>query len=162
MVFVCDDGSNDLTGDIAESLGAYVIRHKTNKGKGASLRDLFKEALKGAPDVVVTLDGDGQHDPEYIPEMVEPILSGEADMVIGSRYMEGSKMDAPFYRRIGLKFFNWSGGNGGVKDVQSGFRAYSTEALTVVNLSNANGYGVEIEQLKLAREEWTKGFGGAH
>jgi glycosyltransferase involved in cell wall biosynthesis len=152
-VFVCDDGSIDLTGELAETLGAFVIRHDTTKGKGASLRDLFTEALKGSPDVVVVLDADRQHDPDYIPYIVKPILSGDADIVVGSRFLEGSKTDAPLYRRIGLRFFNWIGGNLGVKDTQSGFRAYTPEALNAVIFAHANGYGVEMEQLYIAKKK---------
>jgi glycosyltransferase involved in cell wall biosynthesis len=99
-VVVCDDGSVDLTGAIAEGLGAVVIRHERNRGKGAALRSAFLRARELGADVVVMLDADGQHDPEEIPGLIEPILRGEADMVVGSRYAEGSKTDAPLYRAI--------------------------------------------------------------
>jgi len=99
-VVVCDDGSVDLTGEIAEGLGAVVIRHEGNRGKGAALRSAFLRARELGADVVVMLDADGQHDPEEIPGLVEPILKGAADMVVGSRYAEGSKTDAPLYRAI--------------------------------------------------------------
>jgi len=90
-VVVCDDGSVDLTGAIAEGLGAVVIRHGRNLGKGAALRSAFLRARELGADVVVMLDADGQHDPEEIPELVEPILRGEADMVVGSRYVDGCR-----------------------------------------------------------------------
>jgi glycosyltransferase involved in cell wall biosynthesis len=99
-VVVCDDGSGDLTGEIAEGLGAVVIRHGRNLGKGAALRSAFLRARELGADVVVMLDADGQHDPEEIPGLVEPILKGAADMVVVSRYAEGSKTDAPLYRAI--------------------------------------------------------------
>ena len=99
-VVVCDDGSGDLTGEIAEGLGAVVVRHGRNLGKGAALRSAFLRARELGADVVVMLDADGQHDPEEIPGLVEPILKGAADMVVGSRYAEGSKTDAPLYRAI--------------------------------------------------------------
>jgi len=77
-----------------------VVRHGRNLGKGAALRSAFLRAKELGADVVVMLDADGQHDPGEIPGLVEPILRGEADMVVGSRYAEGSRVDAPLYRAI--------------------------------------------------------------
>ncbi|RDD53142.1 MAG: glycosyltransferase family 2 protein, partial [Candidatus Korarchaeota archaeon NZ13-K] len=67
LVIVCDDGSTDLTGEVARSLGAYVIRHERNMGYGAALLTLFKKALEMNVSIAVTLDADGQHDPDLIP-----------------------------------------------------------------------------------------------
>ncbi len=155
QVIVCDDGSEDLTGAIAEGLGAVVLRHERNRGKGAALNSSFRHVRDLKPDVVVMLDADGQHDPDEIPRLVEPIVGGAADMVVGSRYVEGSRMDAPFYRRLGLRLFNaLSGrsGDSGVSDTQSGFRAFSAGALDAVLACEAEGYGVETEQLALAHK----------
>ena len=154
-IIVCDDGSKDLTSTIAEGLGAVVLRHERNLGKGAALKTAFRYAKGLEPDVVVMLDGDGQHDPGEIPRLVEPILGGEVDMVVGSRYVAGSRVDAPLYRRLGLRVFNaLSGrsGDSGVSDTQSGFRAFSSDALDVVLACEAEGYGVEMEQLVLAHK----------
>lgn len=153
-VYVCDDGSTDLTGDISRGLGAVVVRHDRNMGKGAALRDLFKSVIILEPGVVVSLDADQQHDPEDIPRVVEPILRNQADMVIGSRFVAGSKTDAPLYRRLGLRLidaFSVKSGNLGVSDSQSGFRAFSSKALDVVVGCKAEGYGVETEQLALVQ-----------
>jgi len=155
QVIVCDDGSTDLTGRIAEGLGAIVIRHEKNKGKGAALGSAFSHARDMKPDVVVMIDADEQHNPEDIPRLVEPILKNEADMVVGSRYVEGSSNDAPLYRRLGLNVINFlsRGGNkSSVKDTQSGLRAFSSRALEVVLMSESNGYGVETEQLALSHK----------
>jgi len=90
-VLVCDDGSTDMTGEIAEKLGAEVIRHERNLGKGVALRSLFEAGRRIGADVFVTLDADDQHDPEDIPRLVEPILRGDADVVIVNRFrFEGS------------------------------------------------------------------------
>ena len=154
-VIVCDDGSKDLTSAIAEGLGAVVLRHKRNLGKGFALKTAFRYAKGLEPDVVVMLDGDGQHDPGDIPRLVEPIVGGGVDMVVGSRFVEGSRVDAPLYRRLGLRLFNTlSGrsGDSGVSDTQSGFRAISSRALDVVLACEAKGYGVETEQLALAHK----------
>jgi len=157
LVMVCDDGSSDDTGMIAEALGAKVIRHERNMGKGEALKSLFKEALNLKPKVVVTIDADGQHSPDEIPRLIEPVLKGEADIVVGSRYLPSGKyLDIPLYRRLGLYFINkLSIKVGGVKvrDAQSGFRAFSLKALEALQpLLESKGYEVEVEQLIKARE----------
>jgi glycosyltransferase involved in cell wall biosynthesis len=152
-VIVCDDGSTDLTGEIAGRLGAEVIRHEKNMGKGVALRDLFKLAKKYNPSIVVTIDADGQHDPNDIPKLIEPLVRGEADLTIGSRYVEGAETDAPLYRRFGLKIVNiFSRGvlKSTVKDTQSGFRAFTAKALSECVDFESNGFGVESEQIILA------------
>jgi glycosyltransferase involved in cell wall biosynthesis len=87
-VIVCDDGSTDLTGEIAVGLSALLIKHTQRKGYGDAIRSLFNEAIKLGADLVVTLDGDGQHNPDELPRLIEPILCGNADMVIGSHFID--------------------------------------------------------------------------
>ena len=149
-VIVCDDGSSDMTVEIAEGLGADVVRHKQNLGYGVALRSLFKRARELGADVLVTLDGDGQHDPSEVPEVVKPIVDGSADVTIGSRF--ASKPvgeDMPFYRRVGVKLItrlvNGSAKNG-INDAQSGFRAYGRRALDVLSVVE-NGMGASVEIL---------------
>jgi glycosyltransferase involved in cell wall biosynthesis len=148
-VVVCDDGSNDRTGAIAKRLGAYVVRHGRNMGYGASIKSLFKRARELKADVLVTLDADGQHNPEEIPKVVKPIARGVADVVIGSRFLEahGNK-EMPFYRRFGAqlitKLVNGSSKNG-ISDAQSGFRAYNRQALERLSpIEDGMGASVEI------------------
>lgn len=149
-IVVCDDGSSDATGEIAKRLGADVIRHKWNRGYGASIRSLFERARELNADVLVTLDADGQHDPEEISKVVKPIVLGVADLVIGSRFIEtcGTK-EMPFYRRFGAKLItklvNGSSKNG-VSDAQSGFRAYNRQALERLSPYEA-GMGASVEIL---------------
>ena len=83
-------------------MGAFVVRHEVNQGKGEALRYSLREALKLDPDYIVTLDADGQHDPDDIPKLIELLHSGDAEMVIGSRYLEPLEQDIPLYRRFGL------------------------------------------------------------
>lgn len=152
-VVVCDDGSRDMTGEIAEKLGAVVVRHHKNMGKGVALRTALEYLKQLNPDVVVTMDADGQHDPNGIPRLLEPIIEGRADLVVGSRYVEGSETDAPFYRRLGLKLVNSvsrKSGKGVVRDTQSGFRAYSGKVLDLMQQCEAGDYWVETEQLAIA------------
>jgi len=152
-VLVCDDGSQDLTGEIAEKLGAIVIRHEKNTGKGAALRSLFRKALELGADIIVTLDADNQHDPNDIPKLIEPILKGEADIVNGSRFLEDISDEIPLHRKLGNKFLSKLTNTVGdieITDTQSGFRAYSRKALEQIEIST-NGIGVDTEIILKAR-----------
>jgi len=136
-VIVVDDGSSDDTGLIAERLGAYVVRHEDNKGYGAAIRSCFSAARDLAANVLVTLDADGQHDPDEIPRIIEPILNGESDVVIGSRFHEGSSNEIPRYRSVGMRMLNEATNRVArqiVTDSQSGFRAYSKKAIDSMKL----------------------------
>jgi glycosyltransferase involved in cell wall biosynthesis len=149
-VVVCDDGSTDNTAKIAECLGADVIRHETNGGYGASIKSLFDYAHELNADVFVTLDADGQHEPKEIPFVVKPIINGEADVVIGSRFVDKyGTAEMPLYRQLGAKLItkmvNGSARNG-VTDSQSGFRAYSHTALDRLNFFET-GMGASVEIL---------------
>lgn len=153
-VIVCDDGSTDMTAHIAEELGARVVRHERRMGYGAAIQTLFKEARRLNFDVVVTLDADGQHDPKEIQDLLGPIEMDEADIVIGSRFLEGSNNGMPLYRRVGVKFINRLSGNAGkgnVSDSQSGFRAYGRKAIESLGLRE-NGMGISAEILLRAKE----------
>jgi len=154
-IIVCDDGSKDKTAEIAKKMGAEVFSNPVNMGKGFSLNMLFDYARDLNPDIVVTLDADGQHDPNEIPKLIDPILANRADVVIGSRYVKGSWTDAPLYRRFGLKIVNslFSFNNEfGIKDTQSGFRAYSSRALKAISWCEMKGFGIEAEQLRKASQ----------
>jgi glycosyltransferase involved in cell wall biosynthesis len=158
-VVVCDDGSTDLTGVIAERLGATVVRHERNLGKGKALKTLFAEIAKLNPDVVVTLDADGQHEPREIPILIKPIVCGESDVVIGNRYGKDLSLAAPLYRRAGLSIINWfnrSVNKLNVRDTQNGFRAYSLRALKIIAMHESEDYSVESEHLILANKAGLK------
>jgi glycosyltransferase involved in cell wall biosynthesis len=158
-VIVCDDGSTDMTFMIAKELGARVVRHGERQGKGEALRTLSKEVMEMGPDIIVTLDGDGQHDPDEIPMLLKPIETGESDVVVGSRYVDGGKMNAPLYRKFGLRVINFlyrKFGGVRVKDTQSGFRAYSKKAFKCLIQYDAKGYGIEGEQSVLAAKNGLK------
>lgn len=159
IVVVCDDGSSDMTAEIAEKLGSIVVRHDKNRGYGAAIQSLFKTAKRLGADVFVTLDGDGQHDADKIPLLIRPVLDGEADMVTGSRFLEDvqetGNCGLPWYRRLGIKAITkltTSASKCNVTDAQNGFRAYGRDALEKLALSE-NGMGVSVEVLVKAKEE---------
>jgi glycosyltransferase involved in cell wall biosynthesis len=146
-VLVVDDGSNDSTADIAELAGAEVIRHHQNQGKGAALKTGFSRV--GGYDAVVTIDADGQHNPQEIPKLLEPIIKGEADLVNGSRYIEGGEKNTPKYRRVGQSVLDIATNMNGklnVTDSQSGFRAFSISTIPAFRF-NLSGFGIESEML---------------
>ena len=152
-VIVVDDGSNDETATIASDAGASVIQLGENQGKGKALNVGFKKALELKPDVVVTLDADGQHLPSELPSLVLPILNDEADFVIGSRYLE-DKSQVPKHRIWGHKLFNMvtkATSGTGATDSQSGYRAFSPRALEKIFFSSA-GFSVESEMQFIAKE----------
>lgn len=146
-VVVVDDGSSDHTAEVAALAGAEVLRHAKNMGKGAALRTGF-QSLNG-DSVIVTIDSDGQHDPADIPRLVEPIISGEADMVNGSRYLNGNRKDTPLYRRLGQvildKATNLDSGLS-VTDSQSGYRAFDPKIKGAFRFGQ-NGLAIESEML---------------
>jgi glycosyltransferase involved in cell wall biosynthesis len=134
-VIVVDDGSRDKTSLVARIAGAEVIRHGRNRGYGGALSTGFSRALKLNMDIIVTLDGDGQHDPSEITSLIDPILEGKADMVIGSRFLNSNSI--PTYREFGLRVISWLtniGSSRKVLDAQSGFRAYTRDIISSLEL----------------------------
>lgn len=150
-VLVIDDGSADCTFKVAELMGATVLRHEKNAGKGAALRTAFKWAMDKKVDILVTLDADGQHNPDEIPRLLQPILWKEADMVNGARFLKGHCLDVPKYRRLGQEILTLATNMTAdfktkVNDSQSGFRAFSSNTFPFFKFNN-NGMGVESEML---------------
>jgi glycosyltransferase involved in cell wall biosynthesis len=150
QVVVCDDGSEDMTGDLAEKLGARVIRHLHNMGKGEAMRTLFSACRDIGADIMITLDGDNQHDPNEIPVLVAPITNDQADVVIGARFSDKNK-DIPSYRKAGNKLLNVATMKG-ISDTQSGFRAYNRKAIEAIRPSEM-GMGVDSEILMDASKQ---------
>jgi len=102
-VIVCNDGSTDLTSKIAEKMGVVLINHEKNLGYGASIRSIFLKAKEMDGDILVTFDADGQHRIQDIKNVIEPIINKEADLVIGSRFLDDSEKEVPQYRKVGIK-----------------------------------------------------------
>jgi len=148
-IIVCNDGSTDLTGEIAEKLGAVVINHPKNLGYGSGIRSIFQKAKEIDSDILVTFDADGQHQVEDIKKVIEPILKNKADIVIGSRFLENKNVSAPEYRKIGIKLITKvtnSTLKEKITDSQSGFRAYNKDVITKLDPGDV-GMGISTEIL---------------
>lgn len=155
QIIVCDDGSTDNTQEVAKATEVTVIRHQKNKGYGAALKSLFRMAIQDNADVIVTLDSDGQHDPDDIPKLLDPVLNEGIDLVIGSRYLnrEDNKK-IPVIRNLGIKAitkFARIASYDDINDAQSGFRAYSKHALSNLQLGE-DGMAISTEILLKAKE----------
>ncbi len=151
-VVVIDDGSTDATAEIAREAGAKVISHPMNMGKGAAIKSALMYAASSSEgfDILVLLDGDGQHDPAQIPLLIEPLRNKTADMVIGFR----SPDQMPFYRRFGRRVLDYTTGLLGIStDSQSGFRAMNRTAFEALRTDNmrGNGFSIESEMLLAAK-----------
>lgn len=156
-IIVCNDGSSDNTGKIAEKMGAIVISHPQNLGYGAAIRSLFLKARELDSDVLVTLDSDGQHRINDVIPVLDPIRKNQADLVIGSRFLEGNQENMPKYRKIGIKMITKLANSSleeSVSDSQSGFRAYGKNVLSEITPSE-QGMGVSNEILMKSSK---KGF----
>ena len=148
-IIVCDDGSNDSTGKIAREMGALVIRHEKNLGYGAAIRSIFLEAREQKSESLITLDSDGQHRIEDIQTVLEPIKNGQADLVIGSRFLDNDGKNVPAYRKIGIKMLTKLANTSlkqNITDSQSGFRGYGKQVIEEVTPSET-GMGVSNEIL---------------
>ncbi|WP_135829371.1 glycosyltransferase family 2 protein [Halorussus halobius] len=155
-VVVVDDGSTDRTPAILEQADVTVLRHERNRGKGAAVRTLFAHAQRTDCDALVVLDGDGQHDPTDVPRLAGPVVDEEADVVVGSRYLDGGEDDeTPLHRRLGqllLDFATARVTGSELTDTQSGYRALSPDALDAISITT-DGMGVESEMLDAATSE---------
>jgi glycosyltransferase involved in cell wall biosynthesis len=152
-VLVVDDGSSDRTAEVARMAGATVIKHEVNKGKGEAYRTYWTYAVEKGFDVLVTLDGDGQHDADEIPLLLARLNEGD-DFVIGARW--GSSTEMPWWRKVGKRVLDYGtaaasegpkGGQGPkLTDSQSGFRAYNRKALEAIE-PRQSGFSVESQLL---------------
>lgn len=145
-VLVINDGSSDKTESLAKKAGAQVITHKKNQGYGASLINGINHALKMKPDYIITLDGDGQHNPHDIPKFLH-VLDMNVDLVSGSRFL-GKQLKCSWKRRMGIKaltLFAFIVSDLHMSDVQSGFRGYKASMLRKIKLEDKQmGFSVEL------------------
>jgi len=143
-----DDGSLDKTAELAKLAGAQVLVHPQNLGKGAALKTGFQAAKDS--DIIITMDSDGQHVADEIPRLLEPLLNGDADVVNGSRYLNGNgDKETPAYRRVGQNVLDTAtniSGKMNVTDSQSGFRAFAGHTIPVFRF-HSHDYTIESEML---------------
>jgi glycosyltransferase involved in cell wall biosynthesis len=134
-IIVVDDGSKDDTMLKAKKSGAIVVRHRINMGQWASLKTAFAIASLDNASYIVTLDADGQHSTENFDTILKPVLRGEADLVIGSRFRNSIAPEMPKHRLYGIKFFNWiinmrTGLN--LTDCTCGYKAYNRKLVDLL------------------------------
>jgi glycosyltransferase involved in cell wall biosynthesis len=154
QVIVIDDGSGDETSRYAVRAGADVVLHEHNRGYGEAIKSCLDAANRLFADIVVTMDGDDQHDPQEIPAIISPIITGQADIVIGSRFLNNLN-NVPAYRKFGIKvitgLYNVFSSMK-VTDAQSGFRAYNKKALTLLLPLQETGMSISTEIIIKARK----------
>src|SRR5437667_1088278 len=152
-VIVVDDGSTDDTAETAALAGAHVIQHARNLGKGVAIRTAWLYAREHSMEAFVLLDGDHQHDPNDIPRLVETVLSGMSDVVIGVRWGKTSGM--PMHRRVGKRALDYATAvatkHGMLTDSQSGYRVFSRKAILALEPTE-NGLSIESQMLLEAQE----------
>ncbi len=134
-VVVVDDGSKDDTAQLAKDAGAIVLKHEINRGKGAALKTGFNYAVENGYDAVVTMDSDGQHDPEDIPRFLNALNSFKSGIIIGSRMNDITTM--PAIRKCTNKltsYVNSTFAHQRIDDSQSGFRLITTDVFRTIKL----------------------------
>jgi glycosyltransferase involved in cell wall biosynthesis len=146
LVLIIDDGSTDRTVDVAKSYGVtHFVRHARNRGLGRSFHDGVQRALELGADIVVNTDGDNQYPQERIGDLVQPILTGEAEIVIADRQVHLVEHFSRFkimMQRIGSRIVNRAAGTN-LPDAASGFRAYSRESIMLLNTITRFSYCME-------------------
>lgn len=153
-IIVIDDGSTDRTSQIAKLAGAKVYRHLINRGLGGALGTGIRAALLEEADIIVTLDADGQHDPDEIPKLIKPIIDGETDFVVGSRFLERQPM--PIFRRFGNYFYNlitWLLFGTLTSDSQSGMRVFNRNVAEKIEIFTS---GMEVSSEIFAEIKYHK------
>lgn len=145
-VLIIDDGSTDRTIEVAKHYGVkHFVTHEKNMGLARSFHDGVNKALSLGADIVVNTDGDNQYPQDRIGDLVQPILQGEAEIVIGDRQTHTIEHFSPikkFFQKVGSNVVNWAAGTD-LPDAASGFRAYSRESLMRLNIVTQFSYCME-------------------
>lgn len=136
-VLVINDSSSDQTSKVCRKFGLNVIDLPCNLGIGGAVQTGYKYAALNGYDIAVQVDGDGQHNPSYIEELIQPIVSGKADLVIGSRYLNKEGFQSSFMRRVGIQYFSFLiklFQNKKITDPTSGFRACNRKVIELFSM----------------------------
>jgi glycosyltransferase involved in cell wall biosynthesis len=151
-VVVVSDGSTDRTADVASARGAHVIRLPFNLGSGGAVQTGFRHAWEEGYELAVRLDGDGQHDPAELPNLVAPVVAGEADLVVGSRFVAGGGYRSSAARRVGIRLLARVVSliaRQRLTDTTSGFQACNRRAIAVYAADLPHDYP-EVEGMVMA------------
>jgi glycosyltransferase involved in cell wall biosynthesis len=150
-VILVDDGSSDATLEVARELGLEVFVHNRNYGYGANQKTCYAEALRAGADIVVMVHPDYQYDPSLLPQLIEPIVNGQADVVLGSRLKAGSPMaqGMPWWKYVANRFLTWVENRAfglSLSEYHTGYRAFQREVLDTVNFRlNSDGFVFDQE-----------------
>jgi glycosyltransferase involved in cell wall biosynthesis len=148
-ILVVNDGSTDSTGNIAREEGVLILEHPYNMGIGATMQTGFLYALNNGYNIAVQIDGDGQHDARFITSLIKPILDGQANLVIGTRYLSDGGFKSTFLRKLGIRFFTtiiWIFTGKKITDPTSGFRAMDRKGIELFSKEYPSDYP-EVEAL---------------
>jgi glycosyltransferase involved in cell wall biosynthesis len=150
-VLVVDDGSTDRTAEVAREAGATVLRQRPNQGKGIALQAGFRRALEMGCEAVVTLDADGQHDPDEIPSFLQAYEERGADLIIGARDFTRMPLTRRVANTAGTWAFSWAVGQA-IRDNQSGYRLVSRRLMSASIGSDETGFEFEVEMIVICIE----------
>ena len=151
LVILVDDGSTDETLDVARGLNLEIFVHNRNYGYGANQKTCYTEALKTGADVIVMVHPDYQYDPTLLPKIIEPIVNGSADLVLGSRLKEGSavRQGMPWWKFVGNRGLTWVENlvfGLSLSEYHTGYRAFRRDVLETVNYAmNSDGFVFDQE-----------------
>lgn len=157
-VLVVDDGSSDATAAVAAEAGAQVLSQTPNRGKGEALKAGFRRALDAGYDAVITLDADGQHDPDEVPAFLAAHQAHQADLIIGARDFANMPVVRRFTNTFGRWSFSWAVGQP-ILDNQSGYRLVSRRLMEAMLDSRESGFEFEVATIVVClhlgfRLEW--------
>lgn len=147
-IVVVDDGSLDRTAEVAEATGARVLKLPFNLGIGGAVQTGYRYAYENGYSIAVQVDGDGQHDPKELEALLAPLLAGEADVVIGSRFAGAGSYRAQLSRRPGIRVFAWIVSlvvRARITDSSSSFRALNRRALALFSVDYPHGFLETVE-----------------
>jgi glycosyltransferase involved in cell wall biosynthesis len=148
-VLVVDDGSTDRTAALAKGAGAFVLRQIPNQGKGAALRRGFRHAIDAGCCAVVTLDADGQHDPDEIPKFLAAFGANPAELIVGARDYAAMPLVRRWSNTVGRWAFSWALGRR-IPDNQSGYRLVGRRLMQDLLESEESGFEFEVEMIATA------------